>query len=176
LSMLARSAAGGAASGSGYSVPAAPPATPSSTRTVPSCPHSGRPAGPAASRPGSTVETTRSLATFRAMRKLPSSVASRSWPTTLASSSAALGGLGVELAAIQQRQARVRVAGAAVDQRLLRVGVVPVDLWFGRAGVVMPGWKAPPATRLPTHHQRHANHHRGIRGSRPPLHAADDSC
>ena len=43
-----------------------------------------RPCGP---RP--TVEITLSWATFLAMRKLPSSVASRSWPSTLAKSSAA---------------------------------------------------------------------------------------
>jgi len=42
-----------------------------------------------------------------------------------------------ELTPVEQRQAGERVAGTRVDQRLAGLGVVPVDLGLGRAGVVV---------------------------------------
>ncbi len=67
-----------------------------------------------------------------------------------------------QLPAIQHRQARQRVLGPGVHQRLPRGRVVPVDLRLGRTGVVVPALQRGPQLGLQHHlsHPQQAPHSR----------------
>ena len=80
---------------------------------------------------------TRSGATRRAMRKMPSGVVSRSWPRSVASSAAASASGGGEGLALERGEQRGGVPGERVHERLARGPVLPVAERLARLRVVV---------------------------------------